>query len=565
MDLLTTKLSKVVFLLIVGASALCLSVASAVEASGETYVEQNPVGNYLYTANNVPQLGGQYDNLQTGGTNFCGVGGTHFGRYTGYKLVEGSETYYHTAEIITPFSNDYGYIYETYGPGVYMFDSTNVTGCSGVINGTLNSSIALVTITSSTTYTYQTKVNPVLGTVNADLAYQTRILGLTITSNSGTVSPHTETRSPTLEYTRVPGGDFPTTTPTIILTVSQGDVDETGVNNWDNCVSNGGCYVGIYLDGTSQEYADQCYAMSGSTETFTFTLENLYDGYDANEVNIVYGIESTCQIGTAVGYTTMTDQFLIDETPANVGISIEADYFLNTTEIITSISDKNPTSVQFELSKRPATTSNSQSESINNTVNGTSSVTTTFESLEDGTYDVLAKFSNAGCTLGLSQCPFQLTYVYSSFTVVGNEVTNVGTSEVYDNVVVAPSEEQYEDCGVSNIGGCINNSFRFLFIPSQSSINELIQTKDTLDTRIPFVYVTDIRKVADEIFNTAQAESLDVTLDLGFGTVPFINEDMIANAPQANLIRTLLSYMLWIAFAMGAYRMALGIHNKETT
>jgi len=249
---------------------------------------------------------------------------------------------------------------------------------------------------------------------------------------------------------------------------------------------------------------------------------------------------------------------------APLGVNITANYLLNTSEIIATISEKNPTLIEFELSKRPATTTSSRGEAINNTVNGTSSVTTQFDDLTDGTYDVLAKFSNAGCTLGLSQCPFPLAYVYTSFTVAGNEVTSVGTNEVYDNVVVAPSEAQYEDCGITNIGGCINNSLRFLFIPSQSAVNELLETKNTLDTRIPFVYVSDIRTVADEIFNTAQAETLDVTLDLGFGMVPLINEDMIENAPQASLIRQLLSYMLWIAFALGAYRMALGIHNKET-
>jgi len=52
---------------------------------------------------------------------------------------------------------------------------------------------------------------------------------------------------------------------------------------------------------------------------------------------------------------------------------------------------------------------------------------------------------------------------------------------------------------------------------------------------------------------------------LGFGTVPLINESMIENAPQAATVRLLLSYMLWITFALGAYRMALGIHNKDTT
>jgi len=248
-------------------------------------------------------------------------------------------------------------------------------------------------------------------------------------------------------------------------------------------------------------------------------------------------------------------------------VEVTAEYLLETSEIVSTISAKNPTLVQFQLAKRPDGSLFGQAESIDNTVNGTGTVSTTFTALEDGTYDILVKFSNAGCAIGLSSCPFPLAYIYSSFTLESGEITNVGEIEVYDNVIVAPTISQYEDCGLSNLSGCLNNSLRFLFIPSSESLNDLIATKDQLDTRIPFVYVSDIRTVAEEVFNSDQTETLDVTLDLGFGTVPLINESMIANAPQASTVRLILSSMLWIVFAFGAYRMALGVHNKnlETT
>jgi len=245
--------------------------------------------------------------------------------------------------------------------------------------------------------------------------------------------------------------------------------------------------------------------------------------------------------------------------------TISAQYFINTDEIVSTISVKNPTSVSFSLSKRPDTTSTTQGETIDNTVTGTGTVSTTFDSLTDGTYDVLVKFSNVGCSIGQSSCPFPLAYIYTYFVLEDGAVTTVGENEVYDNTVAPASISQYEDCGLSNLSGCFNNSLRFLFIPSEEVINDLVVTKDELDTKIPFVYVSDIQTVMSEIFNTEQSETLDVELDLGFGTVTLIDESMIANAPQASTIRTLLSYILWITFALGAYRMALGIHNKETT
>jgi len=245
-------------------------------------------------------------------------------------------------------------------------------------------------------------------------------------------------------------------------------------------------------------------------------------------------------------------------------VEISAEYFLNLEEFNTSVSEKNPTLIFFSVAKRPSTNFTGVSEAITQ-VSGTGTAQTTFESLADGVYDLLVKFSNVGCSTGLSSCPFPLSYVYTTFTVSAGVLTSVSPLEVYTNVFPPVLENEYESCDLSNFSGCLNNSLRFLFLPSQDSITNLVETKDLLDTKIPFVYVSDIQLVADEIFNTEQAQSLDVSLDLGFGVVPLINEAMIENAPQAGLIRQLLSYMLWITFALGAYRMALNVHNKEST
>jgi len=318
-----------------------------------------------------------------------------------------------------------------------------------------------------------------------------------------------------------------------------------------------------------QIHANECLEVSAFTSgEYTFTYEDVPLGDYTGAV--IYGsgnnICSSANSGQTLFVIGGETPVLWDVTESFLsGTTLTAEYLLETSEIVSTISAKNPTLVQFQLAKRPDGLMFGQGESIDNTVNGTGTVSTTFTALEDGTYDILVKFSNAGCAIGLSSCPFPLAYIYSSFTLELGEITNVGENEVYDNVTVAPTISQYEDCGLSNLSGCLNNSLRFLFIPSSESLNDLIATKDQLDTRIPFVYVSDIRTVAEEVFNSDQTETLDVTLDLGFGTVPLINESMIENAPQANTIRTLLSYMLWITFALGAYRMALGIHNKETT
>lgn len=245
------------------------------------------------------------------------------------------------------------------------------------------------------------------------------------------------------------------------------------------------------------------------------------------------------------------------------GVSMTAEYLLNTQEIISTVSEKNPTQVSFELSKQPSTTISKQGESINNTVNGTGTVSTTFTGLVDGTYDLLARFSNTGCALGLSQCPFPLAYVYTTFTVENGEVVSVSPSEVYNNVTPPPSVTQYEDCGLTNIAGCINNSFRFLFIPSETAVDELVNVKEIASGKAPFAYAVDMTTVLSELTQTANAQTLDMTVDLGFGEITIIDQGMIESAPYASTIRQLLVYLLWLSFAFAMYRIALSIHDHD--
>jgi len=284
-------------------------------------------------------------------------------------------------------------------------------------------------------------------------------------------------------------------------------------------------------------------------------------------------------------YNADTDQFSINATPTfdanyetgfnNVlntrftdlnitgtsSINIDVDYYLDGQEINPQLSHRNPTYVKFWFG---TTTNFSKVNEVIPVIAGTGSVSTTLSSLSDGNYSLLIGFSNFGCSVDLSACPFPDSYVYSGFTINGGVLTATSSNEFYD--LVTPNLTiQYQPCSLTEIGGCIINAGLFLIIPSEDSMNNILSTKEEMETKIPFVYVADMFNVMAEIFNTEQTETLDVQLDLGFGTVTLIDEEMIAAAPQAALVRELLAAMLWVVFAMGAYRMALGIHNKETT
>jgi len=251
--------------------------------------------------------------------------------------------------------------------------------------------------------------------------------------------------------------------------------------------------------------------------------------------------------------------------PGDVQFDITA--FVSLDEYEPSISSRNPTAIQTRVSLRPATTTTGITEPIENPITEeTQTAQPVFEGLADGTYDYNIRFVNTGCVLGLSECPFQIATVNGQFVLSGGVLdTNSTTYEFIDNTIPLARADRYEDCGLTSLSGCINNSFRFLFIPSDDTINELLQIGDEVNEKIPFVYVAEIQNVVEEFFNTPYDQTIDVELDLGFGTITMIDREMIEAVPYVGLLNQLIAGMLWFIFAMSMYRMGLGIHNKETT
>jgi len=245
-------------------------------------------------------------------------------------------------------------------------------------------------------------------------------------------------------------------------------------------------------------------------------------------------------------------------------ITFDIDAFVEQSEINQNLASRNISYFQVRISPRPSTTTISQIVNVNQNEDPVTGQIL-FPDLEDGTYDYNVRFANFGCLSSLTECPFPFATINGEFIVTNGELVDGSVKTEFINAQqVVNLETPYEDCSITNISACINNSFRFLFIPSSNSIQNLVQLKDIIETRAPFSYGFDMVNVLEELTTTASAQTLDVELDLGFGTIPFINETMIQNAPYASTIKQLIEYLLWISFAFAMYRMSLTIHNKET-
>jgi hypothetical protein len=203
----------------------------------------------------------------------------------------------------------------------------------------------------------------------------------------------------------------------------------------------------------------------------------------------VYGVVSLPENNDVFGGIYNTKFLGINITDAgNDEVNFDATYTIDSDEIKSNVSKFNPTSVLFQWSKRPEVTSGGIGENIDNTIAGTSSVEITVGDFEDGIYDLNVKFTNGGCSIGLSECPFSDTYIYTDFTIASGTLTEVGDIELYDSESFL-GEMKYGDCGLTSIDECLMNVVIWTFVPPDFSIEIWESSVEYLYTKIPFVYV----------------------------------------------------------------------------
>jgi len=147
------------------------------------------------------------------------------------------------------------------------------------------------------------------------------------------------------------------------------------------------------------------------------------------------------------------------------------------------------------------------------------------------------------------------------FTISGGAVTSSEVVNIYNGLNLY-SSSLVQTCGITNLSGCLNNSMLFLFYPSIESIAKFNLVKDSLDTKIPFVYVNQAVDLIPSLFGSVSTLP-PLTLHLGFGDVVILSQEMLEGIPLVATIRFLLGTFIWIMFLMAMYRMGLGIHDKQ--
>jgi len=239
-------------------------------------------------------------------------------------------------------------------------------------------------------------------------------------------------------------------------------------------------------------------------------------------------------------------------------------FYIDPTEATTTQSDKNPTQIRYRYSKIPTAVTSGYGISITDALSpiwGNGTTTATFNLDPDSNYDFTISFANSATAItGIT--PFPLAYIYLRVTT--NSTGGIATTsavEFYDATEI--SAYQYQPCGIAEMGGCINNSFIYLFVPSNEAFNQFAELRTDLQTRIPFVYFYQVPNYFDTMYTTASSHPLSVTASTSIGNFTFLSAGLIQQVPFSSTLRTLIGYLLWVMLVLTIYAQVKNMFNHQ--
>jgi len=245
-------------------------------------------------------------------------------------------------------------------------------------------------------------------------------------------------------------------------------------------------------------------------------------------------------------------------------VTFDVTYFLDQDEVDISQAIYNPSLVRFTTSLRPTTSQRTTGIEINENFDGLASTSETFSTTTDGVYDLQISFGNLGTSI-TGIVPFPNSYIYTSFTIAGGVLVATGTVEIYNGVPTSDGNSYVpQPCGLFDIGGCIQNAAAFLFLPTESGLEQIQSVQNDMAGRIPFVYGVQFPDLVDTLYSATSTANFEIAAHTRLGTTTFLSTAMIAANPLTATVRNIIAYLLWALFAIGMYQRMRTSHNKET-
>jgi len=320
----------------------------------------------------------------------------------------------------------------------------------------------------------------------------------------------------------------------------------------------GNSYVWDNFQGVDEDIPDGFYCFENTNILNDCTYGSFYIDQGVITQNPLPDYTPGIQSGTY--NTRFTSLGITASTSVPKDVHVRVSYYIDPAEVDRSKSNRNPTQISVSIAEKPSTSFTTYSYSIGTTT-GTSSIDMTLldANINDtGDFDILIQFSNNGVPFG-SPRPFPEAYIYSAFTLSSKALTSFANPE-YNNALLSTVESS-KPCGLTDIGGCFVNAFTYMFVPSNESLTTFTDQFDSLWTRSPFIYPAQISSYISSLFPSSGG-SFAIGLTTSIGSVTYLSSSILGGFPYASLLRTLMQYGLWFAFAMTVYRKVSAIHEK---
>lgn len=144
-------------------------------------------------------------------------------------------------------------------------------------------------------------------------------------------------------------------------------------------------------------------------------------------------------------------------------------------------------------------------------------------------------------------------YVSPTYTLdVRTDASGAGVNPVE----VATCDDQ------SGLAWAICSTVAFLFVPSESSVDKFTSLKDTMESKLPFVYLYQVNDLVDTLYNSPQLASSSVTVSILGGNMTLLSVAQLQAVGYTAWLRTIIGYIMWVLFAALMYRKALKVFNK---
>lgn len=157
-----------------------------------------------------------------------------------------------------------------------------------------------------------------------------------------------------------------------------------------------------------------------------------------------------------------------------------------------------------------------------------------------------------------------------SFTAGINPSAALITFNTAQGTSTATTTDLSQGCSTTVLGVPVGAFACFLFVPDVTTVAQIANLPQQLSGKLPFVYAFQINTIRQNVFNASGTASTSLTVSLwklgneATSTLTLISASQIAAVPFAGMVKSILTFLIWLGMAEYIYYRVLRIHDTNT-